>query len=133
MSDILGLGIDVVSLARFSKLFRSGREERLRRHVFSEREWPRDLGAEISPGLLARLSARFAVKEAAMKALGCGWGQGSFFHEFEVVPEPGGGVSLELHGNARNLARERGINRWFISIAHERYYSVATALALRDG
>ncbi|HDR06619.1 MAG TPA: holo-[acyl-carrier-protein] synthase [Candidatus Coatesbacteria bacterium] len=132
MSDILGLGIDVVSLARFSRLFRVGREERLRRHVFSEREWPRRWGAELSPGLLAKLSARFAVKEAAMKALGCGWGQGSFFRDFEVLSDSGGGVRLELHGSARDLARERGINRWFISIAHERYYSIATALALRD-
>ncbi len=132
MSDILGLGIDLVSLARFSRLLSEGREERLRRRVFSEREWPRKWGSKLSPGLLAKLSARFAVKEAAMKALGCGWGQGSYFHEFEVVPKPEGGVRLELHGNAKSLAENKGINRWFISISHERFYSVATALALRE-
>ncbi len=132
MSDILGLGIDVVSLSRFTKLLAKGREKRLRRHLFSKREWPVEWGADLTPGLLARLSARFAVKEAAMKALGCGWGQGTFFREFEVVPKPTGGVELVLHGNAKRMAEERGINNWFLSIAHERYFAVATALALRD-
>jgi holo-[acyl-carrier protein] synthase len=132
LSDILGLGIDVVSLARFTKLLRSEREVSLRRHVFTEREWPDDWAAAPDSFVLAKLSARFAVKEAAMKALGCGWGQGTFFKEFEVVPRGDGGVRLELHGNAKRLADERGINNWFVSIAHERYYAVATALALRD-
>ena len=132
MSDILGLGIDVVSLARFTRLLRTDRETALRRHVFTEREWPSDWGSRPTSFLLAKLSARFAVKEAAMKALGCGWGQGTYFKEFEVVPREDGGIELELHGNAARLAERRGINNWFVSIAHERYYAVATALALHD-
>lgn len=132
MSDILGLGIDVVSLARFTKLLRADRERGLRKHVFTEKEWPPEWREASFGFVLAKLSARFAVKEAAMKALGRGWGQGTFFKEFEVVPLKSGGVKLVLHGKAKELAREKGINNWFISIAHERYYAVATALALRD-
>lgn len=76
-----------------------------------------------------RFAARFAAKEAAMKALGTGWSQGIRWRDLEVGREPTGKPLLILHGEAERRAREMGIRRWTISLTHTRAHAMAQVVA----
>jgi holo-[acyl-carrier protein] synthase len=65
-----------------------------------------------------RLAARFAAKEAAMKALGTGWRRGVRWHDFEVINLRSGRPTLELHGAARSIADQMGVTQISLSLTH---------------
>jgi holo-[acyl-carrier protein] synthase len=73
-----------------------------------------------------RFAARFAAKEAGMKALGTGWRKGISWHDFEVVNEASGRPTLLLHGRAAEIATERKVRAIALSIAH----TAAQAMAM---
>src|SRR5947199_8009497 len=75
-----------------------------------------------------RLAARFAAKEAVMKALGVGLGAFKF-RDVEVVLLPSGAPMLRLHGAAGELAAARGVQRWHLSLTHTALTAQAIALA----
>src|SRR5262249_2783538 len=77
-------------------------------------------------------AARFAAKEAAMKALGTGWAQGVGWHDFEVVRRAGDAPRLVLHGRAAALARRRGMVRWLLALTHTDRDAVAS-VGVEDG
>jgi holo-[acyl-carrier protein] synthase len=125
-----GLGIDLVLVSRVeASLARFG--ERFLRRVFTEGEIAY---ATADPGATAeRLAARFAAKEATMKALdlagrdvGVGW------REIEVAREHSGRCRLILHGAARAAADEAGVGELSVSLTHEGDYSAAVVLAPRQ-
>ena len=76
-----------------------------------------------------RLAARFAAKEAVMKALGVGLGAFQF-HDVEVVNAPSGKPSLVLRGKAASLARTQGVRGWELSLTHTDKTAHAVAVAL---
>ena len=76
----------------------------------------------------ASYAARFAAKEAAMKALGTGWSAGVSWQDFEVVRADGEPPHLVLHGRAAELARERRMVRWLVALSHERTGAVASVV-----
>ena len=71
-------------------------------------------------------AVRFAAKEAAMKALGTGWGQGVSWHDVEVVREGDGPPQLQLHGVAAARVPDGG--RWHLSLSHTATTAIAWAL-----
>ncbi len=75
------------------------------------------------------LAARFAAKEAVMKALGVGLGAFAF-GEVEVQREPSGAPNLALFGQAARLASERDVRTWLVSLAHTSTMATAVVLAL---
>lgn len=77
-----------------------------------------------------RLSGRFAVKEAVMKALGTGFGEGIGFLDIEIVSLPSGAPTVILHGKAKVRAEAMGINRWLVSTSHEGSMAIASVIAL---
>jgi holo-[acyl-carrier protein] synthase len=120
------IGFDLVEVARFRRaLLRHG--SAFRRRVFTEAEWRQ---VEGRPDRDAALAARFAAKEAVMKALGTGWGAGVSWVEVEVE---GGGRSsprLVLHGRIAAIAAERRL-RVEVSLSHDGPMAGAVALASR--
>ena len=93
---LIGVGIDIVEVPRF--------DAALRRHGkrFEERVFRSDelaACADRADRVLA-LAARFAAKEAFMKAIGTGWGQGLAFHQVEVRRARDGSPTIRLHGAA---------------------------------
>ena len=93
---IVGLGIDVVEVDRLAgALHRRG--DRFVERVFTDRE-----RAECDPRVdrVLALAARFAAKEACLKALGTGWAEGLGFRDVEVVREGNQPPRLVLHGAA---------------------------------
>jgi holo-[acyl-carrier protein] synthase len=74
------------------------------------------------------LAARWAAKEAAVKALGTGFGPVNY-REIELLREGSGLPELRLNGRARTLAEARGLSSWVVSISHDGNYAIAFVAA----
>ena len=111
---IVGSGIDLCEVPRIqSAIARHGR--RFIERVFTGREIAY---AESKANRYERYAARFAAKEAGMKALGTGWRGGIRWHDFEVANLSSGRPTLRFHGKAAELAEERGVRGVALSITH---------------
>lgn len=75
------------------------------------------------------LAARFAAKEAAMKALGTGLSAGVTWHDFEVTTDASGKPGLHVTGVAARLARRAGMRSWSVSLTHTRLHAAAVVVA----
>lgn len=101
------------------------RTPRLAERLFSESERA-DAGRRRDP--VEGLAARFAAKEAVMKALGVGLGRFAL-RDVEVIRSPSGAPSLRLHGAAAALAVDQGVAEWHLSLSHTRHLAHAVAIA----
>lgn len=110
-------------MARFREVL--ARTPSIAGRLFTERE---RAFAERHTDPAPRLAARFAAKEAAMKALGVGLGAFAF-HDVEVVRDDGGAPSLVVTGAAAALASERGVTRWLVSLTHSALVAEAVVVA----
>jgi holo-[acyl-carrier protein] synthase len=109
---LVGLGIDSVEIGRFGAVL--ARRPTLEKRVFSDSERSY---AHSRRDPVPSLAARFAVKEAVMKALGVGIGAFDWV-DVETVRASGGAPGLRVRGRAAELAAERGISSWLVSITH---------------
>jgi holo-[acyl-carrier protein] synthase len=109
---LLGVGIDSVDIARFAEVLR--RRPAVARRLFTAREQAYAAGL-VNP--TPSLAARFAAKEAVMKALGVGLGAFNWT-DVEIVRDDGGRPSLTVTGRAEVLAGEQGVSGWHLSITH---------------
>ncbi|CZF83714.1 Holo-[acyl-carrier-protein] synthase [Grimontia celer] len=121
---VVGLGTDIVEIERLEKIIaRTG--DAFAKRVLTENELETYSGSNFPARFLAK---RFAVKEAASKALGTGIACGVTFHDFEVSNDELGKPVVDFSGVARRLADERGVKNIFLTIADEKRYAVATVL-----
>lgn len=111
---IIGLGVDITEVDRLEKAIM--RHER----AFLERVFtPGEIQyCNRHKNKFERYAARFAAKEAAMKALGTGWRKGVRWRDIEVKNEPGGKPVLHLAGKAAEHAARLGANRFVLSMTH---------------
>jgi holo-[acyl-carrier protein] synthase len=124
---IVAIGIDIVEIARLQEVF-GRRGERFRNRVFTESEIAY---CESRATAMESYAARFAAKEAAMKALGTGWGDGVGWHDIEVLRSPTGVPSLQFRGRALERLNELGVKRAHLSLTHSR--DIAMAQVLLEG
>jgi holo-[acyl-carrier protein] synthase len=115
---IVGVGIDVVEIARLTRALQ--RTEGLAARLFTERE--RKLPVR-------SLAARFAAKEAVAKALGVP--PGLHWTDAEVVTGPRGRPELRVYGTVAAAADWLGVQRWHLSLSHDG--GVATAVVIAEG
>ncbi|MEW5288330.1 holo-ACP synthase [Erwinia papayae] len=121
---ILGLGTDIVEIARIEGVIsRSG--DRLARRVLSDNEWLQYQAHQQPARFLAR---RFAAKEAAAKAFGTGIRDGLAFNQFEVGNNQMGKPEMRFLQQAAELAKKLGINYVHVSLSDERCYACATVI-----
>jgi holo-[acyl-carrier protein] synthase len=125
VTDVLGIGTDLVEVDRF-RLALDRRGERLVDRLFSEAE---RTYAFRHREPVPRLAARFGAKEAVMKAMGVGLWRFKL-RDVEVVREPSGRPAVALHGAAAELAVERGVRAWHLSLTHTDTMALAFAVAL---
>jgi holo-[acyl-carrier protein] synthase len=124
---VKGLGIDLVELDRFEQaLSRHG--ARLEERLFTPAERAACAGRHDRTQALA---ARFAAKEAALKALGTGWSRGLSFRQIEVERDTAGAPHLKLHDHAARRAAELGVQRTHVSLTHQP--GVAAAVVVLEG
>ena len=122
---IVGLGTDLVEIARF-RLAMERRGERLGERLFSDDE---RAYAYRQKDPAKSLAARFGAKEAVMKALGVGLWKFKL-RDVEVIRQRGGAPRVALHGRAQELATERGVRAWHLSLTHTDNTALAVAIAV---
>ena len=130
MSPIVGVGVDAVDVARFRRLL--DRRPRFATRCFTASEQSDATG---SADAAQSLAARFAAKEAVMKALGTGIG-GFALTDVEVRRTTGTGATrnapfLVLHGTAAELAGAQGAGRFHLSLTHTDGVAIAFVVAER--
>lgn len=121
---IKGLGIDIVETERIRQVIERHGEQFLNR-VYTPAE--QAIG-KIRASAHHFYAGRWAAKEAASKALGCGIGSECAFNEIEVVDSAIGVPSLVFSGNAAKTAAQMGARTVKVSITHEREYAAAVVI-----
>ena len=121
---IVGTGVDIVEVSRVQAAI--------------ERHGERFLNRVFTPGEIAycrrhhncyeRFAARFAAKEAAMKALGTGWRRGVTWHDFEVINASSGKPGMKLSGKALEIYHILGGHKIHISISHTSVHALAEVM-----
>ncbi len=124
---VLGIGTDLAEVSRIRKsVERYG--ERFLARVYTQQE---RTYASRTANSAERFAARFAAKEAGMKAIGTGWRRGVTWKDFEVVNDRSGRPTLRLSGVALDIANKMGVRHISISLTHTA--QIAFAVVILEG
>jgi len=123
----IGHGIDLVPTTRIARMLdKHGETFRLRCFTAGERDY-----CEANPRRrVEHYAARFAAKEAVLKALGTGWSRGITWQDVAVTRDASGQPGVALTGQAGDIAAELGIDRWLVSLSHVDAYALASVIAV---
>ena len=119
-----GAGIDLVDLTSFGELHAAGGE------AFVDSAWT-NAEQDDTRRSVEGLAARWAAKEAVMKALQCGLGDLDPL-DIEILTEPDGSPRVVVHHRALEVATALGVCRWHLSLSHEGGWAAAIAIADRS-
>lgn len=127
--SILGIGIDIVEIARLDRsIQRNGQAFLDRCFLKSEQTY---CNSHKAPA--RSYAARFAAKEAVAKALGTGFGSQLTWQDVEVRRKATGEPFIVLHGTGADTAKRLGVSEILISLSHSEHYAVANAVAVKGG
>ena len=122
--QVIGIGVDLVDVPRLGETLRRHSDRFVNRiYTEAEADYCRRGGRP-----LERFAARFAAKEAVMKALGTGWEKGVGFRDIEVVRGSSGQPGIRLQGEARRQAESIGVRRIDLSLSHTSAGAVAMVI-----
>lgn len=125
---VRGIGIDLVRIGRMREVIARW-DERFLRRVFTDGEIAY-CRARRDP--VQHFAARFAAKEAGLKALGTGLRLGVSWRELEVRRERGRAPTLVLSGRSREIGLARGGRFMLLALTHEGDYALAQAMLVDD-
>jgi holo-[acyl-carrier protein] synthase len=121
---IVGTGIDIAEVPRIAaSIARFG--ERFLHRIFTEGEIRY---CDSKANRMERYAARFAAKEAAMKAIGTGWNHGVTWRDVEVSRMPGGRPTITFHGKAAEFAAKLGAKHVALSLTHTAEQAIAQVI-----
>ena len=121
---IVGTGIDIAEVPRIAEsIARFGNRFLERIFTESERRY-----CDSKANRVERYAARFAAKEAAMKALGTGWSQGVRWRDLEVARQPGHRPTIRFHGKAAEFAGRLGAVNVALSLTHTAEIAMAQVI-----
>jgi len=121
---IVGTGIDIAEVPRIRKSIERFGERFLQRiYTAGERRY-----CDSKANRMERYAARFAAKEAAMKALGTGWNHGVRWRDCEIIRMPGGRPTIAFHGKAGEFAEKLGVRNTALSISHTEEQAIAQVI-----
>ena len=123
---MFGIGVDLCEVDRMRAALE--RTPTLRGRLFTDAE---QAYCDRRKDPTERYAARFAAKEAVLKAMGLGVGACKW-REIEVAKAESGAPSVVLHGGAEQLAKERGILGWRLTMTHTHRIAEAIAVALDE-
>jgi holo-[acyl-carrier protein] synthase len=125
---IVGTGVDISEVARIETAVKRFGDRFLRR-VFTPAEMRYCMS---KPNAAERLAARFAAKEAGMKAIGTGLHYGVTWQDVEVLRLPGQRPVLQFHGKAAEFAARLGCKRTHLSLSHTKEQAIAYVILESD-
>ena len=121
---IVGTGVDLAEVPRIqASIERFGRK--FIERIYTSREIAY---VERKANKFERYAARFAAKEAGMKAIGTGWRHGVRWHDFEVANLVSGKPTLRFHGVAAQFAERLGVKNVSLSMTHTKEYGMANVI-----
>jgi len=121
---IVGIGTDLAEVSRIREAI-----ERHGRRFIDRIFTPAEIAyAERKANVFERFAARFAAKEAGMKAIGTGWKRGVRWQDFEVINLPSGKPTLALHGVASTVAEKLGARNVALSLTHTAEQAMAIVI-----
>jgi holo-[acyl-carrier protein] synthase len=124
---IISVGVDLIEVPRIRAALEDPKTgQRLQKRVFTEKEIAY---CEKRQRKHESYAARFAAKEAVMKALGRGWGAKVAWLDIEVVNAPGGAPRINLYRRTAELAQQLGIQRFSLSLTHTQDHAMAFVIA----
>lgn len=124
---LAGIGVDMVEIARMEKVL--ARRPNFAKRVFTEEEQAY-CTSKARPA--QHFAARFAAREAVLKALGTGFSRGIGFSDVSVVSNEAGRPEVVLVGRARQIADEQGVREVALSLSYTHEVAVASAVAMTD-
>ena len=124
---IVATGVDLAEIERVARTLDAPHGARFRARVFTaeEQRYCESRGR----GRAESYAARFAAKEAVMKALGVGWGRDAGWQDIGVVRARGGPPRIELRGRAADTARRKGIAAISLALSHAGGLAIAFVVA----
>jgi holo-[acyl-carrier protein] synthase len=121
---IVGTGIDIAEVPRIRQSI-----ERFANRFLQRIYTPGEIRyCDAKANRVERYAARFAAKEAAMKALGTGWSHGVRWRDCEVIRMPGGRPSITFHGRAGEIAARLGVKNASLSLSHTKDQAIAQVI-----
>jgi len=121
---IIGTGIDIAEVPRIQRsIERFG--DRFLQRIYTAGEIRY---CDSKANRVERYAARFAAKEAAMKALGTGWSHGVRWRDCEVGRMPGGRPTIIFHGKAGEIAAQLGAKNAALSLSHTADQAIAQVI-----
>lgn len=120
----LATGVDLIEIDRIREAIERHGDKFVAR-IFTEYE----IG--VCKGKIASLAARFAVKEAAAKALGTGIGDVNWL-DIETRGDENNAPYLHLSGFAEKVAKEKGLSTWSVSLSHTESHATALVVAIGE-
>lgn len=124
---VIATGADLAEIERVARALDARHGERFRARVYTDEE--RRYCDARGRGRAESYAARFAAKEAVMKALGVGWGRDAGWQDISVVRQRGGPPMIELSGSALETARRKGIVRLSLALSHAGGLALAFVVA----
>ena len=124
MSDILGIGTDILEIERFKQVLDEHGQKFLDK-LFSQKE--QEYCKKFADPT-ARYTVRFCAKEAVVKSLGRGFGKEIAFHDIEILNDASGKPTVLLSPKASN---HFGNPTFHITLSHSKHYATATVIALK--
>ena len=122
---IFGIGTDIIEIARIEK--QVTKDTGFISRVFT----PDEINCcDGKKNRSEKFAARFAAKEAFMKALGTGWRDGIAFTDIEIINDELGKPKINLNGHAKKLAESNGIDSIHVSLSHTD--KLATAVVILE-
>src|SRR5215467_992301 len=128
MTEVKGIGVDLAQIPRLRRVVERW-DERFLRRVFTDGEIAY---CRRRRDPIPHLAARFAAKEATLKALGTGLRMGVKWRELEVRRERGQAPIMVLSGRCRAIAEAKGGRRVLLSLTHDGDYAMAQAMLIGD-
>lgn len=122
----LAHGVDLVEVSRIAVMC-ADHPERFVERCFTPAEQAYCLGRKREA---EHLAARFAAKEAVLKALGTGLSSGLFWTDIEVHRDTDGRPSIQLHNKAAQAATALGIRSWLVSLSHTQTNAIASVIGV---
>ncbi|HET6668596.1 MAG TPA: holo-ACP synthase [Pyrinomonadaceae bacterium] len=124
---IVSIGIDIIEVRRVREVLK--RTPTFAERVFTEAERAYcDSRGVVAP---QHYAARFAAKEAALKALQTGWRGGISWHDVEIAAHDSGAPYLVLHGMAKELMENSGASKAHLSMSHTAEHAIAEVVLER--
>jgi holo-[acyl-carrier protein] synthase len=127
--NVKGIGVDLALIPRLRQVVQRW-DERFLRRVFTDEEIAY---CRRRRDPIPHLAARFAAKEATLKALGTGMRMGVSWREMEVRRERGQAPTMVLSGRCRAIAQAKGAHRVLLSLTHDGDYALAHAMLVDGG